>query len=307
MRRLDEAACDRLYRRAGAERWGLPRAAFSAALGRSAARLGLDATPAADVEDRLSALRLGDLALACACAEGIEAAWEHFVLEYRPALYRAAAAIAPGGNARELADSIYAELFGLKEKEGERQSLFRYFHGQSSLATWLRAILAQRHVDGLRARRREAELPDEDSPGALASPTSEGRGFSPGVVEPAPASSPCAEMVESALAAAVGRLASRDRLRLAWYYGQNMTLAQIGRALGEHEATVSRHLSRARKSVRGDVERHLAADCGMSEREIEECLSSLIENAGTLDLEDILEPVDRKGSRVNRSTSEGMP
>ena len=42
-------------------------------------------------------------------------------------------------------------------KRGER-SLFRYFHGRSSLKTWLRTILAQRHVDCIRERRRWTSL-----------------------------------------------------------------------------------------------------------------------------------------------------
>ena len=43
---------------------------------------------------------------------------------------------------------------GFAERDGERQSLFRYFHGRSSLATWLRAVLAQRVVDAVRVERR---------------------------------------------------------------------------------------------------------------------------------------------------------
>ncbi len=78
--------------------------------------------------------------------------------EYRPVLYRSADAIDPGGGARELADSIYADLFGLQERDGERRSLFRYFHGRSSLATWLRAVLAQRLVDRVRSTRRLTPL-----------------------------------------------------------------------------------------------------------------------------------------------------
>ena len=70
--------------------------------------------------------------------------------------------IDPGGGARELADSIYADLFGLQERDGERRSLFRYFHGRSSLATWLRAVLAQRQVDRVRATRRAARSIDDD-------------------------------------------------------------------------------------------------------------------------------------------------
>ena len=90
--------------------------------------------------------------------------------EHRPGLYRAADAIAPGGNGRELADSLYADLFGLQSQGGERRSLFRYFHGRSSLATWLRAVLAQRHVDGIRTGRRFEPLAEtEGDAGATSS------------------------------------------------------------------------------------------------------------------------------------------
>ena len=110
----------------------------------------------------MNASHTGDLELARRCAGGEEAAWERFVLEFRPVLYRAADALDPGGGARDLADSLYADLFGIGDHAGERQSLFRYFHGRSSLATWLRAVLAQRYVDRLRATRRTDPLPDDD-------------------------------------------------------------------------------------------------------------------------------------------------
>jgi len=99
--------------------------------------------------------------LACACADGLEAAWDHFIREYRPTLYRAADAIDPTGGARDLADSLYAELFGLSERDGQRRSHLRYYHGRSSLGTWLRAVLSQRHVDRIRAGTRMEPLPDE--------------------------------------------------------------------------------------------------------------------------------------------------
>ena len=100
------------------------------------------------------------------------------MLEYRPVLYRSADAIDPGGGARELADSIYADLFGLQERDGERRSLFRYFHGRSSLATWLRAVLAQRYVDRVRSSRRLTPLDDEEAvPPALVSAADAGSGY----------------------------------------------------------------------------------------------------------------------------------
>ena len=144
---------------------------FARALEASAGRAFAGRSPdARELERYLGSLHLVDLALACACAQGDELAWEHFVLEQRPLLYRAADALDPGGGARDLADSLYADLFGLRDRDRERQSLFRYFHGRSSLTTWLRAVLAQRHVDRLRANRRAEPLPDEDSSSALPAP-----------------------------------------------------------------------------------------------------------------------------------------
>ena len=122
---------EELYGRANAGRWLLPRDGFAAALEASAAKTFVGRVPdAREVERYLGSLRLEELALACACAAGNEAAWDHFVLEYRPILYRAADALEPGGGARELADSLYADLYGLGDPEGARKSLFRVLSRQ---------------------------------------------------------------------------------------------------------------------------------------------------------------------------------
>ncbi|MGE0461485.1 MAG: RNA polymerase sigma factor [Vicinamibacterales bacterium] len=294
MPRVGPEVAARLHRRANADRWNVSVADFAAALERSAAKI--DASGAAALEQALGALHLEDLALACACERGHEAAWEHFVLEYRPALYRAAAAIDSAGDGRELADSLYGELFGLKEREGERQSLFRYFHGRSSLGTWLRAILAQRQVDRVRAHRRFDPLPEEGAPDAPASEAA----------EPDVESRRLGALARAALATALTRLSPRDRLRLGWYYAQDMTLAQIGRALKEHEATVSRHLSRARKALREDVERQLR-ESGLGTDAIEQCFAAVVADAGEMDVADLLgsEPT-RKNAVLERSLDEGV-
>src|SRR5262249_59245595 len=98
---------------------------------------------------------------------GEECAWEFCVENYRPYLRAAAAAILKvsfaSAEAHELADSLFAELYGLADgKTGER-SLFRYFHGRSSMKTWLRAVLAQRHIDTIRASRRFVEIEDQST------------------------------------------------------------------------------------------------------------------------------------------------
>src|SRR5260370_7737284 len=152
-----------LYAEANAARWGLSRGDLAVALERSASkRLASGAITAPKLEEYLGALHLEDLALATACAEGGEAAWEHFFTKYRAYLRAAAAAIlrCKGGSAEacDLADSLFSELYGLAGGKDAERSLFRYFHGRSSLKTWLRAVLAQRHIDSIRAGRRFEEL-----------------------------------------------------------------------------------------------------------------------------------------------------
>jgi RNA polymerase sigma factor (sigma-70 family) len=208
------------------------------------------------------------------CAAGDERAWETFVRDYRPLLYRAADALDRTGGAREIADSLYADLYGLKSGSGERQSLFRYFEGRSSLATWLRAVLAQRYVDSLRARRRLEPLA-EDTEREAAAPADPDRDR-------------YVALVREALSRAVSHLDPRDRLRLASYYVQELTLAQIGRLLRESEASASRHLARTRREIRGDVERQLREESRLNDDQIAACLASVVEDAGPLDMKQVI-------------------
>ena len=287
---IDRAAVERLYHRADAGRWQLSIEDFARALEASVTKAFAGPTPSArDVQRYIESLRHADLALASACAAGHEAAWDHFVLEYRPVLYRAADALDPSGGARELADSLYADLFGLESEPAqtdqaevvsgfsrtrdERRSLFRYFHGRSSLATWLRAVLAQRLVDRMRAATRTAPLPEEEPAAPHQMPDPERNRY--------------LALIHKALADAVATLDARTRLRIRYYYVQGLTLAEAGRLLGEHEASVSRHLSAARKTIRRDVEQRLA-ESGLAREEITQCFASVAEDAGPLDLDTLL-------------------
>jgi RNA polymerase sigma-70 factor (ECF subfamily) len=277
----------RLHRDAGADRWGLSLALWQAALERSVAHAGVSGDGAAQ-QKFLGGLHLDDLALAAACIEGLEPAWEHFIARYRPLLLRAADAIDASGSARELADALYGELYGLPDSAGVRKSLLRYFHGRSSLATWLRTVLAQRHVDRLRSVRRIEQLPDEPAEAATPEP-----------IETAAERTGFVSVMRQAVGRAVAALVPRDRLRLSCYYAQNLTLSQIGRALGEHEATVSRHLARTRQTIRQDVERQLAENAGLDPPTIAQCFAAVVEDAGPLDLREWLG--DRKGAVAGRS------
>ena len=291
---MDRARAERLYQKADAGRWRVPVDVFSNALERSAEKSFAGREPSeADLDRYYNGLHLSDLALACACALGDGAAWDHFVATFRPVMYRSADAMAADGAAREIADALHAELYGLQEKDGVRQSVFRYFHGRSSLSTWLRSLIAQRYVDRHRQTRRHIPLPDETAARPLRAPG--------GPIDPDPARFGAA--MRTALAAAIAALAPRDRLRLACYYAQEMTLAQIGKLTREHEATVSRQLARTRRDIRSDVEARLASGHGFAKPEIEECFASVVDDAGNLDVSEWLDS-HRKKSAADRSMSE---
>lgn len=302
--RISRELAVRLHRDADAARWQLSVERFTEALEASCAKADPDAARSArEVESALRALHLRDLALACACADGHEPAWEHFVLEHRPLLYRAAEAIRPGGG-RELADSLYAELFGVSLRGEARTSLFRYFHGRSSLPTWLRAILSQRHIDAIRVERRHEPLPDEDAA------TTDRRLVSPNIAASAPSSAErdrWVAVVRRTLSDAVAALDPKDRLRLGCYYVESMTLAEIGRALGEHEATVSRHLTRIRRALRTAVEQQLQTRHGMTQAEIAECFASVSADAGTLDLTALINAPPASADGVGSAGGVGLP
>ena len=293
--RLSPAEHDRLYRQSGAGVWGLDAARFAAAVERS-----LDSTAPPAGEDtrsrfrRAAALHLEDLAVASACAEGNDGAWDHFMRQYRPALYRAADALDPSGGAREVADGLYAELYGLPGRDGHRRSLLTYYHARSTLATWLRAVLAQRLVDRARQRRRTEPLPD-DTGAPVPAPLSVG----PNPIDPDRVRS--AGLLRYALAAAIAALAARDRWRLACYYQQQLTLAETGRLLAEHEATVSRRLAHTRRALHAGIEERLLAH-GLTKSAIAECLETAAGDAGALDLDALLGASPGKNPPPDRSS-----
>lgn len=251
---------EKLYTESQAARWGLSLERFVLSLERSVIkRFAAEPVPRQKVEDYLDSLHLEDLALACACAAGCESAWEHFFATYRQYLYSAAAAItrrsASDLFAREFADSLYATLYGRETTIG-RVSLFNHFHGRSKLSTWLRAVLAQRYIDVLRQEKRLESLDDDDGaekslPAKLHSNW-----------QPADPSRSCyLRLLAVALKQAISSLNELDRTRLISYYLKDLTLAQIGKSMNEHEATVSRKLERVRQELKEKVVAILKSGC----------------------------------------------
>lgn len=266
--RLPAVLVQSLWRKANVPPgWRLTQERFAQALAHSVAQRFRDSRPEPRaVADYLNSLHLADLGLACACSDGDEQAWESFMKTYRPELYRAARAIAGESQGRELADSLYAELYGLEERGGKRRSLFDYFHGRSKLGTWLRAVLAQRHVDELRRTRRVEPFDEANDPPEKPEGSSGVRADAPD-----PERTRYLALMQATLTEILAGLAPRDRLRLACYYVEGLTLAQIGRLMGEHEATVSRKLERTRREVRERVDSALRDTKRLSEAQVRLC------------------------------------
>lgn len=301
--RLPGACADilgQLFSQCPAERWQLSFSAFESALARSAAKRFAGSSPSvSQLQEYFSALHLDDLALACACAQGLPHAWEEFVAGYRSYLRTASAAILRCSTADpaaiEFADSLFADLYGLSDRDFGSRSLFRYFHGRSSLKTWLRAVLAQRHIDRIRAGKKFESLDDQSADGEARR-----------IPEPATLEVPAdprrehyLQRFREVLATALASLDERDRTRLQLYYAEDRTLAEIGRALGEHESSVSRNLDRVRKELRGTVEGLLRAGTaaangssaaqGLDDAQVALCIQYAAEDAA-IDLDKLFDP-----------------
>ena len=287
-----------LFRESSAERWHLSFQSFHTTLTRSAAkRFGEGAANLERIQEYFRTLHVQDLALACACAEGSESAWNEFVARYRNYLRAAASAIlrrsAGDPAASELADSLFADLYGLSEGKAGGRSLFRYFHGRSSLKTWLRAVLSQRHIDVLRTGKKFRSLDTDEEDGETRRP----RALSKIALPSDPYRELYLSRFREALTLALAELEPRDRSRLHLYYAEDRTLREIGKQLGEHESSVSRNLERIRKELRATVEGLLRAGKvadggpatpGMDDAQIALCIEYASEDSA-IDLDKLFE------------------
>lgn len=217
-----------------------------------------------------------NLALVQACLAGDDAAWERFITRYRPMLYSAALAIAKDeATARELADSLWADLYGTRtDGSGHRLSKLAHYTGRGSLEGWLRTLLAREFVDRYRQASRLVALDDnlpriipepEDFPDITGTP------------------------LNLALDKAVAELAGEPCLILAAYYLDARTLSEIGCMLGIHESTVSRRLNKSIRFLRKRTVHHLRKS-GIGMQQATELMATGVRQI-SINLRDRLQPV----------------
>jgi len=257
---IPESLSAQLHREAGVEKFGLTAQDFAGVLQEVAAKYLPPTADPAEVSDFLAHLRLEELGLARACARGNEKAWEVFLTRYREKLYNAAHSIVQSdANARELADSLYADLYGTREADGRRNSKLNSFTGRGSLEGWLRAVLAQEYVNRFRRQQRLVSLEEQTEAGAQFEAES-----------PDPSQSIDARLCE-ATDQAIASLAPEDKFILANYFLDGRTLAEIAKLVGVHESTISRKVEKITAWVRKSILSGLMKR-GMSRREAEQSM-----------------------------------
>lgn len=272
-----------LHLASGGEKFGLDFEQFHAILERIAAKYLPAGSDAADACDFYKSLRVEELALARACAAGHETAWNTFLSRYREKLYDMALHIAKESSAaRDLADSVYADLYGMSQRNGERVCKLGSYAGRGSLEGWLRTVMAQEFVNRYRKQRRLVSLDEENAAGVQFAAVESER--SPGI-DP---------RLEAAVGAALAALTAEDRFMLASYFLDERTLADIARTLGVHESTISRKLDKLAKSLRKQTVAEMVRR-GMSRQQAKESLEVDVREL-TLNIREHLAPAHAQES-----------
>jgi RNA polymerase sigma-70 factor (ECF subfamily) len=256
---VDQLLAD-LHAKGGCEKIGLTREAFAAILCDIGSKHATASTSETEIRTFFLSLRIDELALARACAAGNNSAWEIFLTRFREKLYLSALRIAREDSAaRELADTLYADLYGTSTRDGHRVSKLSSYSGRGSLEGWLRTVVAQEYVNRYRRTKRLVSLDEESEEG---------------VQFRAPEPEPVLETdqrLATATDEALALLSGEDRTVLSAYYLDGRTLAEIARLLGVHESTISRKIDKLAKSLRKQIVAALVRR-GMSRRQAEEAL-----------------------------------
>jgi RNA polymerase sigma-70 factor, ECF subfamily len=256
------AAIAMRYRESDGERFGITVEEFQRIVDAVVLRYAGEASETEKI-DLIGSLHLADLILARACSDGNEAAWEVFLTRFRAPLYEAAYRIATDeATARELADELYANLYGFSGSDGRRRSKLDYYMGRGSFEGWLRTVLSQQYVNRYRSRRREVSLDQELEAGV---------GFAAPPVADEKAPDDC---VVTAVAQTLAELSAEERFLLTSWYLDQRTLADIGRQLKVHESTISRRMERLTAALRKRIRKRLQG-AGLSSRECDEVMRDL--------------------------------
>jgi len=231
-------------------------------------------------------IRVDDLCLIIACEQGDERAWEDLVANFDTTVKSAARKMSSNNeDAEDLASSIWAELYGLRQDaDGNKKSKLAYYSGRGSLAGWLRAVVSQLAVDQFRKSAKYVQIEEDREFENLATEAAHQDGNRLGAHNEDPEQLLTEQRtgadVSAALSAAITELDAEDRLILKLYYFDDLKLKEIAATFGYHEATASRKLARIQTDIRKSVERQLRDRHGWTDSEVKRHLADTAANLG---------------------------
>jgi len=239
------------------------------------------------IKQFIDEIRADDLCLIVACEKGDEKAWEYLVANFDSTVKSAARKISSNkDDAEDLASSIWAELYGLRQDaNGNKKSKLAYYSGRGSLAGWLRAVVSQLAIDEYRKQSRFVQIEENREFENLAEDASN-HSRNQLVVHHADnpeellTNEQTTRDVSLALKHAIDSLEAEDRLVMKLYYFDDRKLKEIGVMFGYHEATASRKLVRIQSEIRKSVEKELLRQHGWSETEVKRYLSETASKLG---------------------------
>jgi len=239
-----------------------------------------------EIKEFIYEIRADDLCLIVACEKGDEQAWEDLVANFDATVKSAARKISSNQeDAEDLASSIWAELYGLRQDaDGNKKSKLAYYSGRGSLAGWLRAVVSQLAVDQFRKQSKFVQIEEDREFENLASEVAHGDNNHFGSHNENPEDLLTEKQTDAdvteALSSAIAALEAEDRLILKLYYFDDLKLKEIAATFGYHEATASRKLTRVQTEIRKSVERELRSSHGWTENEVKRHLSETAASLG---------------------------
>lgn len=283
------SGADRLVARA-TNRRSLDREAVGGRLRAATEKYVLKHDPAAGAEainSFLDGLHADDLLLVMACERGDQNAWTDLFEGYGATVRSAARSASSNESmADDLAQSIWAELHGLKVREdGLPAGKLAYYSGSGSLGGWLRAVVGQLAIDQHRKQAKVVQTEEDSDLDRLALGDNEPDGNHPFQTAASPEDLLTRDLagadVETALGRALTELPDEDRLLMKLYYFDGLRLREAGAVLGVHEATASRRLTRIHGEVRQRVEAILMKEHGWTKNEAARSLAEIAEHLQT--------------------------
>ncbi len=212
-------------------------------------------------------LNTGDLFLSAACTLGRETAWERLrALYHAPISDTFSYFNRSTQSAGCLADSLISDLY-LPDRSG--RSRIASYDGRSSLATWLRTIVKNRHINETAKGKYETcssevaiEPRDEQAVARMERSLYRSR---------------YKNLLEEALTEACGNLAEAERQLLLWRYDDNKRLGEVARLVGIHQSNVTRLIEKVCVRLRERVASILKNEKGLPASAVEECIICAID------------------------------